>query len=230
VETVADEPEPEVKPVIEDVQRTPTRQRYRAAPRTKAKPGETKGPQEDTYKAPETLKPEDSETKVMRRISIAKVVANIGVGEAGEKLLKAESVLTKLTGAKPVRTISRSTNRDLGIRKGAPIGCKVTLRGESAAQLLREALWVRENRIFDYSISKSGCLSFGIPDYTSFPDQKYDPDIGIFGLDLSVVLQRPGNRVRHRRLQRSSLGREQKITREEARDWLVNNFQVEVVS
>ena len=234
--TVADAPEPESEPetpeFIDEAPMTPARQRYAPAPRTKAVPGESKGGKEEVYKAPEEVKTAETEGPVnpMRRISIAKVVANIGVGEAGEKLLKAESVLTSLTGAKPVRTISRSTNRDLGIRKGAPLGCKVTLRGEIAAKLLREALWVRENRIFEYSISRTGCLSFGIPDYTSFPDQKYDPDIGIFGLDLSVVLQRPGHRVKDRRLNRSKLGRDHKITREEARDWLVNNFQVEVVT
>ena len=227
-----DDAEPEVVPVVEPIMQPTVRQRIKAVPRTKAKPGESKGGKEDVYQAPTEIKPVEPSGPIhpMRLITIAKVVANIGVGEAGEKLLKAESVLTKLTGAKPVRTISRTTNRDLGIRKGAPIGCKVTLRGESAAKLLREALWVRENRIFDYSISRTGCLSFGIPDYTSFPDQKYDPDIGIFGLDLSVVLQRPGHRVRHRRLHNSPLGRDQKINREDAKEWLVNNFQVEVVT
>ena len=64
----------------------------------------------------------------MRKLRIAKIVLNIGVGEAGERLGKAETVLEKLSGCKPVRTLSRTTNRDLGIRLGMPIGCKVTLR------------------------------------------------------------------------------------------------------
>ena len=79
----------------------------------------------------------------MRELRIAKVVLNIGVGEAGERLAKAESVLQKLSGCKPVRTLSRSTNRDLGIRLGAPIGCKVTLRGANAERFLKYSLWVR---------------------------------------------------------------------------------------
>ena len=219
------EPKPEVKVEVKEPVVEP-----KAEPVIEPKAEPVIEPEVETPTEPAPpLEPEEP-VHPMKRISIAKVVANIGVGEAGEKLLKAESVLTILTGAKPVRTISRSTNRDLGIRKGAPLGCKVTLRGESAAKLLKEALWVRENRIYDYSISESGCLSFGIPDYTSFPDQKYNPDIGIFGLDISVVLRRPGLRVRHRRIHRSRVGRDQKITREEAKNWLVRYFQVEVVN
>ena len=43
---------------------------------------------------------------VMRKLKIAKVVLNIGVGEAGERLGKAESVLEKISGCKPTRTLS----------------------------------------------------------------------------------------------------------------------------
>ena len=57
---------------------------------------------------------------------ITKVTVNIGVGEGGRRLQLAEQVLEVLTGMKPVRTLSKKTNRDLGTRKGAPIGCKVT--------------------------------------------------------------------------------------------------------
>ena len=87
----------------------------------------------------------------MKELRIAKVVLNIGVGEAGERLGKAETVLEKLSGCKPVRTLSKSTNRDLGIRLGMPIGCKVTLRGENAMKFLKESLWVRENSCLLYT-------------------------------------------------------------------------------
>ena len=90
---------------------------------------------------------------VMRKLKIAKVVLNIGVGEAGERLGKAESVLEKISGCKPTRTLSKSTNRDLGIRLGMPIGCKVTLRGKAADKIIKESLWVRENRLPAYCFS-----------------------------------------------------------------------------
>ena len=126
----------------------------------------------------------------MKQLKIAKVVLNIGVGEAGERLGKAEVVLTKLSGCKPVRTLSKSTNRDLGIRLGMPIGCKVTLRGENAINFLKESLWVRENRLPAYCFSKTGGVSFGIPDYTGYKNESYDPDIGIFGLDRPFLEHR----------------------------------------
>ena len=65
---------------------------------------------------------------------IAKVTVNIGVGEGGARLQLAERVLELLTGMKPVRTLAKSTNRELGTREGAPIGCKVTMRASDKAE------------------------------------------------------------------------------------------------
>ena len=115
---------------------------------------------------------------------IAKVSINIGVGEGGERLQTAERGLELLTGLSPVRTIGKIQNRDLKVRKGFPIGCKVTMRdAEKIEKFLKDAFWVRENSIPSWNFDAQGNLSFGIRDYTDFPDQKYDPDIGIFGMD-----------------------------------------------
>ena len=79
---------------------------------------------------------------------ITKVTVNIGVGEGGARLQLAEKVLELLTGMKPVRTLAKSTNRELGTREGAPIGCKVTIRDLSNAEsFLKDAFWVRENTL-----------------------------------------------------------------------------------
>ena len=95
--------------------------------------------------------------------SITKVSVNIGVGEAGRRLQLAERVLEVLTGMKPTRTISAKTNRDLGTRKGAPIGCKVTLREpETVHAFLKNAFWVREHTLPSYNFDSQGNLSFGI--------------------------------------------------------------------
>lgn len=87
----------------------------------------------------------------MRDLHVEKVVVNIGVGEAGERLVKAEKVLEMVTGQKPVETISKTVNRDLGIRQGMPLGCKVTLRGDVAEDFVRKALVIREMRVPVYS-------------------------------------------------------------------------------
>jgi len=165
----------------------------------------------------------------MREIRIDKVVVNIGVGEAGEKLMKAEKVLELLTHRKPIRTLAKTTNKDLGIRRGMPIGCKVTLRGEDTTKFLKEALWVKNNQIADYSFDAEGNFSFGIGDYTDFKEMKYDPDIGIFGLDISVTLARKGLRVRNRRRARAKIPKHHKITPREAKQFVKTRLDVDVV-
>jgi large subunit ribosomal protein L5 len=165
----------------------------------------------------------------MRQPTIEKVVVNIGVGEAGERLVKAQKVLEMLTGQAPVVTTSRTTNRDLGIREGMPIGCKVTLRHDRAEEFLKRALWIRENRVAEYSFDPEGNLSFGIFDYTDFEGMRYDPEIGIFGMDVNVVIQRPGYRVRKRRIMNRRLPHRHRLTREEAMDFMKERFAIEVV-
>ena len=165
----------------------------------------------------------------MRQPRIEKVVVNIGVGEGGEKLQKAERVIEMVTGAKPARTISKVANRDWGLRVGAPIGVRVTLRGEDAEAFLRKALDIRQFKVPDYSFDDGGNLNFGVADYTDFPGMKYDPEIGVFGMDIAVVIARPGNRVKSRRLQARKIPKEHKVTREEAMQLIASKFNVEVV-
>ena len=169
------------------------------------------------------------EANPMRDIRIEKVVVNIGVGEAGEKLTRAEKVIELITDKKPTQTISTHTNKDLGIRKGMPIGCKVTLRNEDAPAFLKKAFWVKENRIMNYSFDAEGNFSFGISDYTDFEGMRYDPQIGIFGLDINVVLKRAGKRVKLRKKARSHIPHSHRVTRGEAIEWVAKTFEVEVL-
>ncbi|HEC82125.1 MAG TPA: 50S ribosomal protein L5 [Thermoplasmatales archaeon] len=165
----------------------------------------------------------------MTKPRVAKVTVNIGVGEAGEKLEKAAKVLQSLTKHKPVQTLSKTTNKDLGIRKGMPIGCKVTLRKNDAEEFLKKALKVRENKIPYYSFDRTGNLSFGIPDHTLFPDQRYDPEIGIFGMDVCVTLEKPGYRVKHRRIRSKKIPSRHRVTLDEAMEFMKEKFNVEVI-
>ncbi|MFQ5908058.1 MAG: 50S ribosomal protein L5 [Thermoplasmata archaeon] len=164
----------------------------------------------------------------MREVRIEKVVVNIGVGEAGDKLLRAQKVLESLTGQKAVQTLSKGTNRDFGIRQGMPIGAKVTLRGERADKFLREAFYARNNILFRYNFDPQGNFSFGVADYTDFKGVKYDPDIGLFGMDVSVALRRPGYRVGRRRVRRRRIPHRHRTTPNEAVDYVTKHFEVEV--
>ncbi len=165
----------------------------------------------------------------MRDVHVDKVVVNIGVGEAGERLVKAQKVLEMVTGQKSVETISKTVNRDLGIRKGMPLGCKVPLRGETAEEFLNKALSIRERRVPEYSFDKEGNMSFGISDYTDFEGMKYDPEIGIFGMDINVVLRRPGNRITQRALLKRRVPKKHRVDRDEAIQYMKDKFEVEVV-
>ena len=160
---------------------------------------------------------------------IEKVTINIGVGEAGERLKKAETVLEHVTGHKPIETLSKTTNKDWGIRERMPIGCKVTLRGNDANDFLKEALSTRHNKMADYSFDDEGNLSFGIPDHTLFKSQKYDPNIGIFGMDICITMQKPGYRIKHRRIAARRLPHRHRVKKEETIKFFSETFNVEVI-
>ncbi|MFA7149587.1 MAG: 50S ribosomal protein L5 [Candidatus Methanomethylophilaceae archaeon] len=165
----------------------------------------------------------------MRAPRVEKVVVNIGVGEAGERLQKAQKVLEMITGHKPVQTMSRTINRDLAIRKGMPLGCKVTLRGDAAKDFIDRALSIREYRIPVYSFDKEGNMSFGITDYTDFEGMKYDPEIGIFGMDVNVVLRRAGNRITQRSICKRRIPPRHRVHRDEGIQFMKDNFKVKVI-
>ncbi len=166
---------------------------------------------------------------VMEEPRIGKVVVNIGAGESGEKLVNAETLLERLTTKKPVRTVSKSRVPSWGLKKGDPIGCKVTLRGREAEEFIKKCFIAVDNEIKARSFDDEGNLSFGIREYIDFPKMKYDPDIGIFGMDVTVTMQRPGYRIKKRRIRRKKIPRGKRITREESMEFIKKKFRVEVV-
>jgi large subunit ribosomal protein L5 len=162
----------------------------------------------------------------MRKLRIDKVTVNMGVGEGGEKLAKAEALLEKLTEQKPTKTYAKSTNPTFGIRKGLPIGCKVTLRGERAEKFLERALQAIGHKIKLSSFDKYGNVSFGIREHIDLPGVKYDPAIGIYGMDVCLTIERPGFRVKKRKIRPSKVGRSHLVNREEAVEFLKNKYNV----
>ncbi len=162
-------------------------------------------------------------------VRVLKVVVNVGVGESGEPLAKAQKVLQMVTRQKPIATRSHSTNRDFGIRKGQEIGAKVTLRGGTAVEFLGRAFDARDKQLDVDSIDRNGNFSFGLADYTDFAGMKYDPAIGIHGMDVAVEMGRAGFRVRDRRIQPRSIPRRLRSSREETREFLHRTFGVTIL-
>lgn len=157
---------------------------------------------------------------------ILKVVVNAGVGESGDPRTKAVKVLQMITKQKPVATRSKATNRDFGIRAGQEIGVKVTLRGANALEFLDRAFDARDRQLDPDSIDRVGSFSFGIADYTDFPGMKYDPEIGIRGMDICVTMGRAGTRIRDRRAQSRPLPRGQRLSKEETQRFLKEQLRV----
>ena len=179
----------------------------------------------ETAAAPPASRPENP----LRGLRVLKAVVNVGVGESGEALTRAEKVLKMVTGQKPIQTRSHSTNRDFGIRKGQAIGAKVTLRGPAAVEFLTRAFDARDKQLDGESIDRNGNFSFGVADYTDFAGMKYDPAIGIHGMDVAVELGRAGYRVRERRVQPRPLPRRLRSSAAETREFLRRAFGLTIL-
>jgi len=165
----------------------------------------------------------------MLKPRIAKVTVNIGVGESGERLQKAAKVLKDLTGQEPSIRYARRTIKEFGIRKGEPIAVVVTLRGERARSFLEKALEAIGRRIKASSFDDYGNVSFGIREHIMLPGVKYDPNIGVFGMDVAVTLERPGFRVMRRRRRKSRIPRRHRVSKLEAITYFIKELNVRVV-
>ncbi|QZA87507.1 50S ribosomal protein L5 [Salinarchaeum sp. IM2453] len=168
----------------------------------------------------------ESEFHEMRTPNVEKVVVHMGVGEGGRELNNAEEILEDVTGQTPVRTQAKISEPDFDIRRGDPIGAKVTLRGDQAHEFLETALPIAD--LSSSQFDETGNVSFGIEEHTDFPGQEYDPNIGIFGLDVTVNLVRPGYRVSQRDQKTRSIPSDHRLNSEDAVVFLEQEFDVEV--
>lgn len=164
----------------------------------------------------------------MKKPYIDKVVANIGVGAEGEKIEPAKKLLAKLTGKKPVQTYSKHKIPAWGLRIGLPIGVKVTLRGKDAYDFLVRSLEAVDKLMKDKNFDEVGNVTFGIEQYVFYDGVKYDPDIGTMGLQVSVTVERPGYRVKRRKVKKSTVGKKHLLTKDETIAFMKKEFSVNV--
>jgi large subunit ribosomal protein L5 len=162
----------------------------------------------------------------MREPRIEKVVVHMGIGQGGRELGNAEEILAEVAGQQPVRTVAQETEPDFGIREGDPIGTKVTLRDEDAVDFLETALPLTD--LSGSQFDDTGNFSFGVEEHTDFPGQEYDPEIGIYGLDVTVNLVRPGYRVSKRDQASRSIPSRHRLDPADAIRFVESRFDVEV--
>ena len=164
----------------------------------------------------------------MKEVRLEKVTVNMGVGADAAKLEKCKKIMRTLTGKKIVIT-STHKRSTFGVPKGKQIGAKTTLRGEEAKEFLKKVLHALENRLKESQFDSNGNFSFGIHEYINIPGIKYDPDVGIVGMDVAVTLERPGFRGRKRMIRPGKIGKSHLIKKEEAIQWAKNNLGIEIM-
>jgi large subunit ribosomal protein L5 len=132
----------------------------------------------------------------MQAPRFVKVTLNMGVGEAAadKKLItNAAEDLVKITGQKPVPTLARNSVAGFKIRKGWPIGCKVTLRGDRMYEFLERLIVIAIPRIRDFrglsvkGFDGAGNYNMGIREQIVFPEIEYDKIDQIRGMNIAIT-------------------------------------------
>ena len=143
-----------------------------------------------------SLKEKYNYTTLMAVPKIEKIVINMGVGEAKENSKFLDGALKDLeliTGAKPVVTRAKKSIAGFKIREGAPIGCKVTLRGENMYVFLEKLIRVSLPRVKDFrgvsnrAFDGRGNYTLGIKEQLIFPEIEFDTVVTVRGMDIVFV-------------------------------------------
>jgi len=153
---------------------------------------------------------------IMQKPRIEKITLNIGAGKDQNKLEKGVTVLKTITGIEPLKTVTQKRIPSWGLRPGLPIGCKLTLRKEHAIEVLKRLLEAKEKTLKPTNFDNLGNISFGIAEHIDIPGITYDPKIGVLGLQVCVTLEKPGYRVKKRKVRAQKIPQRHCVSKEEA--------------
>ena len=143
-----------------------------------------------------TLMQEFGYNNPMQAPRLEKIVVNMGIGEAVQDSKKAEAAagdLSAITGQHPVITRAKRSIATFKLRKGMPIGCKVTLRGQRMYEFLDRLITVALPRVRDFrgisghSFDGRGNFALGLKEQIVFPEIDYDRVDAVRGMDIVVV-------------------------------------------
>ncbi len=161
----------------------------------------------------------------MREIKIEKVV--LSVGGTGENLEKGVKLLKLLTQKKPAKIKSKKRIPSFEVKPGLEVGAVVTIRKNPEEQL-KKMLSTIDNALNKKQITQNN-FSFGIKEYIEIPGIEYQHDIGIIGLDVSVVFKRAGKRVKMKKIKKGKFPKRQMVPKKEIIKFMENKFKTKFV-
>ena len=165
---------------------------------------------------------------VMQQPRIEKLTLNIGAGKDQTKLEKGIAVIKQITGIEPIKTVTIKRIPTWGLRPGLPIGCKLTLRKQKAAEVLKRLLQAKDNKLVMSQFDEAGNISFGIHEHIDIPGITYEPKIGVLGLQVCLTLEKPGYRVKRRKVEKKKIPKKHTVTKAEAMQFMQKNFSITV--
>jgi large subunit ribosomal protein L5 len=165
----------------------------------------------------------------MKKIKIAKVVVNIGLGKNIKDIEKATTLIEKLTGTKSVKTLSTRKARTFGVGKNRTVGVKVTLRGKNKIDFIKKTIFPLDNTLSKKCFNDEGNFGYGLKEYLEVPGEKYDPAIGIMGFSVNICLERPGYRIKRRKLKTKKIPKTHKISKDEAIEFAKKELNITIV-
>ena len=163
-----------------------------------------------------------------KEIRVGKITLNIGAGKDQAKLEKGISLLKHITGTDPVKTFAKKRIPNWGLRPGLPIGCKLTLRHDEAIRLLPRLLSAKGKKLSAKQFDNYGNVAFGIHEYIDIPEVKYEPKIGVMGLEVCISLERNGYRIKMRSKCPGKIPARHIISRDEAVNFIKQRFEVDI--
>jgi large subunit ribosomal protein L5 len=160
---------------------------------------------QDTYqsKIRPSLKQEFGYSSDMQVPRLEKIVVNMGVGDTVNDIKKMEAAvgdLTAITGQKPLIIKSKKAIANFKLRRGLPIGCKVTLRGARMYEFLDRLITIALPRVRDFrgvsgkSFDGRGNYALGIKEQIVFPEIDYDKIDSVRGMDIIICTTAGSNK------------------------------------
>ncbi|TNF54168.1 50S ribosomal protein L5 [bacterium] len=149
-----------------------------------------------------TLMKEFSFKNVMQVPKLEKIVLNVGLGEAIQNIKLLDAAVNELgmiTGQKAVITRAKKSIAGFKLRKGMPVGCRVTLRGDMMYEFLDKFICVALPRIRDFrgvspkAFDGRGNYAFGVKEQIIFPEINQDKIASVYGMDIVITTSAKSN-------------------------------------